>query len=262
MFNALTYFFGPLIWKSGTDVRKLQNMGSCFGFSSHCLHFLFTFSFSFWRSTWFLYATVGDLSELWMSRLFLNLVMSVLQNLIPEPFQSSPSFVAVIEKGFENESDSLSASLKGRMQAGVSGGSPLRSLSSERDRNGNSSSSSSSLARIKVVVGSGHTLFVQLYVSDLWCECHLVVHIQKLFWTFYRTYVTKFLGGSFDSPIHSSPWLFFTIPILLEGILFWQVVMLGNTPSGFNLTTHSSVLKIKYWVCNISHLDLEDTNVQ
>lgn len=116
-----------------------------------------------------------------MSRLFLNLVMSVLQNLIPEPFQSSPSFVAVIEKGFENESDSLSASLKGRMQAGVSGGSPLRSLSSERDRNGNSSSSSSSLARIKVVVGSGHTLFVQLYVSDLWCECHLVVHIQKLF---------------------------------------------------------------------------------
>lgn len=103
--------------------------------------------------------------------------MSVLQNLIPEPFQSSPSFVAVIEKGFENESDSLSASLKGRMQAGVSGGSPLRSLSSERDRNGNSSS----LARIKVVVGSGHTLFVQLYVSDLWCECHLVVHIQQLF---------------------------------------------------------------------------------
>lgn len=102
---------------------------------------------------------------------------TVLQNLIPEPFQSSPSFVAVIEKGFENESDSLSASLKGRMQAGVSGGSPLRSLSSERDRNG----SSSSLARIKVVVGSGHTLFVCLYVSDLLCEFHLVVHIQKLF---------------------------------------------------------------------------------
>lgn len=67
---------------------------------------------------------------------------------MPEPFQSSPSFVPVIEKGFE--SDILSTSFKGRMQGGLSGRSPLRSVSNERDKTANSSS----LARIRVVVGS------------------------------------------------------------------------------------------------------------
>jgi kinesin family protein 2/24 len=67
---------------------------------------------------------------------------------MPEPFQSSPSVVSVIEKGFESEL--LSTSFKGRMQGGLSGGSRLRSVSNERDKSGNSSG----LARIRVVVGS------------------------------------------------------------------------------------------------------------
>ncbi|KAG0587846.1 hypothetical protein KC19_2G195600 [Ceratodon purpureus] len=65
---------------------------------------------------------------------------------MPEPFQSSPSFVPVIEKGFE--SDLMSTSFKGRMQGGLSGSSPLRSVSNERDKSGNISN----LARIRVVV--------------------------------------------------------------------------------------------------------------
>ena len=68
---------------------------------------------------------------------------------MPEPFQSSPSFVPVIEKGFE--SDILSTSFKGRIQGGLSGSSPLRSsISNERDKSVNISG----LARIRVVVGS------------------------------------------------------------------------------------------------------------
>nr|XP_024396063.1 kinesin-like protein KIN-13B isoform X2 [Physcomitrium patens] len=62
-----------------------------------------------------------------------------------EPFQSSPSFVPVVEKGFEP--DISSNSFKGRMQ-GLSQSSPLRSSSNERDKTGNNSN----LARIRVVV--------------------------------------------------------------------------------------------------------------
>ncbi|XP_024386692.1 uncharacterized protein [Physcomitrium patens] len=65
---------------------------------------------------------------------------------MPDSFQSSPSFVPVIEKGFE--SDVLSTSFKGRMQGGLMGSSPLRSVSNERDKTANGSS----LARIRVVV--------------------------------------------------------------------------------------------------------------
>lgn len=58
----------------------------------------------------------------------------------------------VIEKGFESDADSHTATLKqqGRTQGGLSGSSPLRSVSNEKDRTG----SNSSLARIKVVVRS------------------------------------------------------------------------------------------------------------
>jgi len=88
------------------------------------------------------------------------LVLFFLQIAMPEPFQSSPSFVPVIEKGFE--SDVLSTSFKGRMQ-GLSGSSPLRSVSNERDKTGNNSG----LARIRVVVGSVFlSVLVCLYLTE------------------------------------------------------------------------------------------------
>ncbi|CAK9256518.1 unnamed protein product [Sphagnum jensenii] len=69
---------------------------------------------------------------------------------IPEPFQSSPSFVAVIEKGFESDNEGNSTNVKQQHKLqGLSVSSPLRSASTERDRNGNSNSG---VARIKVVV--------------------------------------------------------------------------------------------------------------
>jgi kinesin family protein 2/24 len=69
---------------------------------------------------------------------------------IPEPFQSSPSFVAVIEKGFESDNEGNSTNIKQQQKLqGLSVSSPLRSASTERDRNGNGNSG---VARIKVVV--------------------------------------------------------------------------------------------------------------
>lgn len=74
----------------------------------------------------------------------------MLQISIPEPFQSSPSFVAVIEKGFESDNEENSTNIKQQHKLqGLSVSSPLRSASTERDRNGNSNSG---IARIKVVV--------------------------------------------------------------------------------------------------------------
>ncbi|KAL2649441.1 hypothetical protein R1flu_017569 [Riccia fluitans] len=69
---------------------------------------------------------------------------------IPEPFHSSPSFVPVIEKGFENDFDSsfnLSKSLnKSKFNAEIS---PLRSNTLERER---APGRDNTVARIKVVV--------------------------------------------------------------------------------------------------------------
>lgn len=76
---------------------------------------------------------------------------------MPEPFQSSPSFVPIVEKGFEP--DKPLTNFKGRMQ-GLSEGSPLRS--NERDKAGNSSG----LARIRVVVCSGPTQNIELSVQN------------------------------------------------------------------------------------------------
>lgn len=87
-----------------------------------------------------------------LADLYLFPLVLLLQIAMAEPFQSSPSFVPVVEKGFEP--DISSNSFKGRMQ-GLSQSSPLRSSSNERDKTGNNSN----LARIRVVVG-----FLQLPV--------------------------------------------------------------------------------------------------
>ncbi|CAM6043770.1 unnamed protein product [Sphagnum compactum] len=69
---------------------------------------------------------------------------------IPEPFQPSPSFLAVVEKGFESEYEGHSMNNKQQSKLqGLSVSSPHRSVSTEKDRNG---SSNSGIARIKVVV--------------------------------------------------------------------------------------------------------------
>ena len=66
-----------------------------------------------------------------------------------EPFHPSPSFVPVIEKGFENDIDLLSSGSKNRLQGSFLEYSPFKSTSNERDKIG---SNGGSLARIKVVV--------------------------------------------------------------------------------------------------------------
>jgi kinesin family protein 2/24 len=74
----------------------------------------------------------------------------MMQTSIPEPFQPSPSFLAVVEKGFESEYEGHSMNMKQQTKLqGLSVSSPHRSVSTEKDRNG---SSNSGIARIKVVV--------------------------------------------------------------------------------------------------------------
>jgi hypothetical protein len=77
----------------------------------------------------------------------------MMQTSIPEPFQPSPSFLAVVEKGFESEYEGHSMNIKQQSKLqGLSVSSPHRSVSTEKDRNG---SSNSGIARIKVVVCLG-----------------------------------------------------------------------------------------------------------
>ena len=72
-----------------------------------------------------------------------------LQNSMPESFHSPPSFVPVIEKGFENDIDLQSFNFKNKLQGGQLGNNFIKPISNENNKimNGNGS-----LARIKVVV--------------------------------------------------------------------------------------------------------------
>jgi hypothetical protein len=88
----------------------------------------------------------------------------MMQTSIPEPFQPSPSFLAVVEKGFESEYEGHSMNIKQQTKLqGLSVSSPHRSVSTEKDRNG---SSNSGIARIKVVVCLG--FFQHNLCGDFW----------------------------------------------------------------------------------------------
>jgi hypothetical protein len=88
----------------------------------------------------------------------------MMQTSIPEPFQPSPSFLAVVEKGFESEYEGHSMNMKQQTKLqGLSVSSPHRSVSTEKDRNG---SSNSGIARIKVVVCLG--FFQRNLCGDFW----------------------------------------------------------------------------------------------
>lgn len=71
---------------------------------------------------------------------------------IPEPFHSSPSFVPVIEKGFENDFESSFNIGKSQNKAKFNAeSSPLRSNTLERERG---AGRDNTVARIKVVVSN------------------------------------------------------------------------------------------------------------
>jgi kinesin family protein 2/24 len=108
----------------------------------------------------------------------------MMQTSIPEPFQPSPSFLAVVEKGFESEYEGHSMNIKQQSKLqGLSVSSPHRSVSTEKDRNG---SSNSGIARIKVVVRKRPINKKELArkeediitIKDI--DCSLTVHEPKV----------------------------------------------------------------------------------